>query len=56
MPFLSTKFLDAVLPIVMLGYILGRLLSAAYQGQHVHPGLQVVISAGIVIALDEIRC
>jgi hypothetical protein len=55
MQFLTTKFLAAVLPVVLLGYILGALISAAYQGLHVHPGLLVIISAGIVIAFDEIR-
>lgn len=56
MQLLTTKFLAAVLPVVLLGYILGAFFSAAYQGQHVHPGLLVIIAAGIVMALDEVRC
>lgn len=51
LPFLSTKFIIALLPLVLLGYILGWMVSAISAGWSVHPGLFMLDCIGILLAL-----
>jgi hypothetical protein len=55
MPFLTFKFFFAVLPLLILGYILGTLLIAAYQGWSVNPVYMVLNALGILIGIWNFR-
>jgi hypothetical protein len=50
-PFLSVKFIAALLPLVLLGYILGWMVSAASSGWDINPFLVVLDCIGILLAL-----
>lgn len=55
MPFLTFKFFFAVLPLLILGYILGTLLIAFFEGWHVNPLYLALDGVGIIIALMNVR-
>lgn len=55
MPFLTFKFFFAVLPLLILGYILGTLLIAAYQGWAVNPLIVALDALGILIGIVNFR-
>ena len=55
MPFLTFKFFFAVLPLLILGYILGTLLIATFQGWHVNPFILVLNAVGILIGIWNFR-
>lgn len=54
LPFLSTKFLTALLPLVLLGYMLGWMVSAVSAGWSINPALIMLDCIGILLAL--LRC
>jgi hypothetical protein len=51
LPFLSTKFISALLPLVLLGYMLGWMVSAMSAGWSIHPVLVMLDCIGILLAL-----
>jgi hypothetical protein len=53
-PFLSFKFVIALLPLVLLGYMLGWMASAISAGWSVNPLLVLLDCIGILLAL--LRC
>lgn len=55
MSLMTTKFLLAVLPLLVLGYTFGTLAIAAFEGWQVHPILIVLNTLGIVVAIDEFQ-
>ena len=50
-PFLSTKFITALMPLVLLGYMLGWMVSAVSAGWSINPLLIVLDCVGILLAL-----
>lgn len=54
LPFLSIKFVTALLPLVLLGYMLGWMVSAVSAGWNINPLLIVLDCIGILLAL--LRC
>jgi hypothetical protein len=54
-PLLTFKFFFAVLPLLILGYILGTLLIATWQGWQVNPLILVLNAAGILIGIWNFR-
>ena len=54
-PFDLSRFALAVLPLIILGYIFGTLISASLNGWNVHPLLVVLNGAGILLALQRVR-
>lgn len=50
-PFLSTKFVMALLPLVLLGYMLGWMVSAVSSGWSINPLLIGLDCVGILLAL-----
>lgn len=50
-PFISTKFVTALLPLVLLGYMLGWMVSAVSAGWSINPLLIVLDCVGILLAL-----
>lgn len=53
-PFLSLKFVTALLPLVLLGYMLGWMASAISAGWSINPLLILLDCIGILLAL--MRC
>jgi hypothetical protein len=51
LPFLSIKFVTALLPLVPLGYMLGWMVSAVSAGCNINPVLIVLDCIGILLAL-----
>ena len=51
LPFLSIKFITALLPLVLLGYMLGWMASAVSAGCNINPLLFVLDCVGILLAL-----
>lgn len=54
LPFLSLKFVTALLPLILLGYMLGWMVSAISAGWSIHPVLIMLDCIGILLAL--LRC
>lgn len=50
-PFLSIKFITALLPLVLLGYMLGWMASAISAGWSINPLLLLLDCVGILLAL-----
>jgi hypothetical protein len=50
-PFLTFKFFFAVLPLLILGYILGTLAVAYLQGWQINPLYVALDAAGILIGI-----
>ena len=50
-----SRFALAVLPLIILGYIFGTLVSASLNGWNVNPLLILLNAAGILIALERVR-
>lgn len=48
-----SKFLGAVLPLLILGYIFGLLLAAAIHGWQINPFVVLLDGAGLFLALVE---
>lgn len=55
MPFLNPKFAVALLPLVLLGYILGWMISAVSAGWEINPVLIMLDGAGILLALWRVK-
>ena len=53
-PLFSIRFLLALLPLVILGYMLGWMVSAAAAGWDINPFLVALDGIGILLALG--RC
>jgi hypothetical protein len=54
LPFLSLKFVTALLPLILLGYMLGWMVSAVSAGWSINPVLIMLDCIGILLAL--LRC
>ena len=50
-PFISTKFVTALLPLVLLGYMLGWMVSAVSAGVSINPIFIMLDCVGILLAL-----
>jgi hypothetical protein len=50
---LSLKFFGAVLPLLILGYILGTLLAAAIHGWHISMSILLLNVLGTLLALQN---
>lgn len=50
-PFPLAKFATALLPLAILGYIFGWMMSAISAGWIIHPGLILLDGVGILLAL-----
>ena len=55
MPFLTFKFFFAVLPLLILGYIFGTLLTASFEGWAVNPFFVALNALGILIGIWNVR-
>lgn len=55
MPFLTFKFFFAILPLLILGYILGTLLIASFEGWGVNPMIIALNALGILIGIVNFR-
>jgi hypothetical protein len=51
LPFLSIRFVVALLPLAILGYMLGWMVSAAAAGWAINPFLVALDGIGILLAL-----
>ena len=51
LPFLSLKFVTALLPLILLGYMLGWMMSAVSAGWTINPLLIMLDCIGILLAL-----
>lgn len=48
-----SKFFGAVLPLLILGYIFGLLIAAAFHGWQINPFIVLLDGVGLFIALVE---
>ena len=51
LPFMSLKFVTALLPLILLGYMLGWMVSAVSAGWTINPVLIMLDCVGILLAL-----
>jgi len=55
LPILSTKFLAAICPLLILGYIFGLLIETLSHGWDVNPVFFLLNAIGIAIAIMRVK-